>query len=110
TWPDKCGLTVSLEFARALGNRGEREFKGRRGDSPAPQQTATARAWISCSFLVTVSTSETARTLASLSTNTSRATLFGISVKLPVFWAFGSIESGTVKMAPTSHPSMQCPQ
>ena len=40
----------------------------------------------------------------------NRAHLPEIRVKFPVFCALGIMEFGTVKIAPTSQPSMQCPQ
>src|SRR5262245_54448291 len=101
---------MSFELARPFGNRGDLELSNNRADSGAPQQIANMDAWISSSLRVTVSITETLFTLPSRSTSSSRATLFSIRVKFPVLNAFGNIDTGTLKTAPTSHPSMQRPQ
>src|SRR5215831_48805 len=101
---------MSFELAIPLGNWGDRELRSNRADSGAPQQTAKIDARTCSSFLVTASMIETLLTRPSRSTCSSRAILFDNRVKLPVRTAFGNMEAGTLKIAPTSHPSIQCPQ
>ena len=81
-----------------------------RADSIVAHATANTRARISSSRRVVVSITDTARARPSLSVRISRATRLGSRVKLPVRCALGSIELGTVKIAPASQPSMQWPQ
>ena len=101
---------MPLELAIPPGCCEDREFSNSLADSTVEAQTTTILAFTCCSLRVWVSTNETPVANPSLSTRISRASAFSRKVKLPVARALGNMEPGVLKIAPISHPSMQCPQ
>src|SRR5690348_8456971 len=102
---------VPLELATPSGKRALLELSSKRTDSIADAQRNTTRAVYSRDSMVLASITRTPLARPRFGSNiTSATTLFGRSVRLPVFCAAGSVEPRLVKYEWVMHPRSHGPQ